>query len=180
MTNALRLALLLGAMAVSVASSSSQSNVPPPTGPAGSYPQQRAPQSQAMDASVALGVWKSNFGPVKIEADPTAGTGGLMGVWVYDKNGQEIIGFFSGVAKGNVLEFEWEEPSPSGAPLKGAGYLEFTVDGQSYRGQWWTHRRDRGGEWNGWREQSAEPNSAPPPPDTSDLAPAGDVYRPGY
>jgi hypothetical protein len=127
-----------------------------------------------MDPSMALGLWNSNFGPVKIEADTSGGTGKLMGVWVYDRDGQEIIGFFSGQANGNVLNFGWEEPS-TGAPLRGAGYLTFDPAGASFTGRWWTDSRDRGGDWNGWRGQNAATNAPAPAP-----APAADPNAGGY
>jgi hypothetical protein len=86
-----------------------------------------------------------------------------MGIWLYDREGQEIIGFFSGAANGNVLRFSWEEPS-TGAPLRGAGYLVFDPAGASFSGRWWTDNRDRGGDWNGWRGQpNPDPAAAPDP-----------------
>ncbi len=149
----LRLSLLLAAFAFSVASGSSQSNVPPPA--TGSAPAPTPPVAQPMDPSAALGLWKTNFGPVKIESD-AGRERGLMGVWIYDRDNQEIIGYFSGAADGNVLNFSWDEPS-AGAPLRGAGYLVFDPQGSSFTGRWWTDSRDRGGDWNGWRAEGAGP-----------------------
>ena len=93
-----------------------------------------------------------------MEQDKSVGPDYLMGVWVYDRDGVEVIGFFSGLAEGNVLSFEWEEPAPQGGPpLRGAGYLAFDVTGESFQGKWWTQARDRSGEWSGWRSpQSVE------------------------
>lgn len=116
---------------------------------------------------MAYGLWKSNFGPVKIEPNTTAGSNGLMGVWVYEREGQEVIGYFSGAANGNVLKFTWEEPS-TGTPLRGTGHLVFDPAGGSFTGRWWTTNQDRGGDWNGWRGQAAAaeaPAPAAPPAD---------------
>ena len=112
---------------------------------------------------MAIGLWNTSFGPVKIEADSSGGTGKLMGVWVYDKEGQEVIGFFSGTANGNVLNFQWEEPS-QGAPLQGAGYLVFDPAGTSFTGRWWTANQDRGGDWTGQRGQAQAAPAAPATP----------------
>ncbi len=174
----LRLTILLTAAAFAVASSSSSSNAPPPAMAAGTSPPPQAPASQPMDPSMAMGLWNSNFGAVKVEADNSSGTGRLMGIWLYDRDGQEIIGFFSGTAQGNVLQFSWQEPS-TGAPLQGAGYLVFDPAGKSFTGRWWTNNRDRGGDWNGWRGQpAADPVPDAPAPvsaefSTSPFPPSG-------
>ncbi len=130
---------------------------------------------------MALGLWKSNFGAVKLEADNASGANGLMGIWLYDREGQEIIGFFSGKADGNVLKLTWEEPG-TGAPLRGSGYLVFDPAGASFTGRWWTDNRDRGGDWNGWRgEVVATPTPAAPVPAAPAPSPApttDGVYRP--
>jgi hypothetical protein len=162
-----RLTILLTAAVFAAASSSSTTNSPPPAMAAGSQPTPQAPASSPMDPSMAVGLWNSNFGAVKVEADQSKGTGELMGIWLYDRDGQEIIGFFSGRAGGNVLKFTWEEPSASG-PLRGSGYLVFDPAGASFTGRWWTDNRDRGGDWNGWRGQAATAETAPveaPAPD---------------
>lgn len=104
-----------------------------------------------MNPQSAVGFWTSNFGPVKIEMDNTGGPEKLHGIWVYKQESQEIIGYFSGTAEGNLLHFNWQEPSANGS-LRGAGYLSFNVDGSSFTGRWWTENRDRGGDWNGWRD----------------------------
>ncbi|MCE9578105.1 MAG: hypothetical protein K8W52_33565 [Deltaproteobacteria bacterium] len=127
------------------------------------------PQPQAMEAPRTLGLWKSNFGAVKLEEDvQRGGPGGgqLQGVWVYQRNGADVIGYFAGKLEGNVLRFTWQEPS-DGAPLVGAGYLVFETSGQRFSGRWWTTARDRMGEWTGWRAnaQPADPNAAPAQPD---------------
>lgn len=108
-----------------------------------------------MDPSAALGLWKTSFGPVKIDSDPGR-AGGLLGVWLYDRDNQEVIGSFAGTTDGNVFNFSWQEPS-AGAPLRGTGYLVFDPAGGSFTGRWWTDNQDRGGDWNGWRAPSAEP-----------------------
>ncbi len=112
------------------------------------------PPPQEMEASRALGLWRSTFGAVKIEADNSRGgleTGSLQGVWIYQRQGAEVVGYFSGSLRGNVLEFKWQEPN--NPPLTGSGYLVFDRSGRQYSGRWWSDRRDRVGDWNGWRNQ---------------------------
>jgi len=115
-----------------------------------------APPPQQMEPGRAVGLWSSNFGGVKIEADNTRGgiaSGAVQGVWVYNRHGQEVIGYFSGTLRGNVLQFRWQEPAAQGAPpLNGEGWLQFDASGRQYTGRWWTERRDRVGDWNGWRD----------------------------
>jgi hypothetical protein len=109
-----------------------------------------------MDPGQALGLWRSTFGAVKIEADNSKGglqVGAVQGVWVYQRQGQEVIGYFAGNLRGNVLQFRWQEPN--NPPLTGEGYLVFDVGGRQYSGRWWSDRRDRVGDWNGWRQSSA-------------------------
>ena len=165
-----RLTFLLTASAFALASSSSSTNTPPPVAATGGQPTPQPPASQPMDPAMAVGLWNSNFGAVKVEADNARGPGQLMGIWLYDRDGQEIIGFFSGSASGNVLRFTWEEPS-TGAPLRGSGYLVFDPAGASFTGRWWTDNRDRGGDWNGWRGQGAA--AAAPAPASAAEAPVG-------
>ena len=105
------------------------------------------------------GLWKSNFGAVKLVPNLAAGSDALEGVWLYERDGREVIGYFSGKADGNVLKFSWEEPS-TGTPLRGTGYLVFDPAGYSFTGRWWTTNQDRGGDWNGWREQAAAESSS--------------------
>jgi hypothetical protein len=114
-----------------------------------------------MDAARALGLWRSTFGAVKIEADNSQGglgAGSLQGIWVYQRQGQEVVGYFSGNLRGNVLQFRWQEPS--NPPLTGEGYLVFDVQGRQYAGRWWSDKRDRVGDWNGWRPTSAQASRA--------------------
>jgi len=117
-----------------------------------------------MDSGRALGLWKSSFGPVKIERDAESGPDHLMGIWVYDRAGQEVVGYFSGPLSGNVMQFRWNEPSRP-RDLIGEGYLVFDPNGQSFSGRWWTVSRDRAGDWNGWRNDGAGPADGPPGPD---------------
>ncbi len=125
------------------------------------------PRPVAMDAGKALGLWHSNFGPVKIEQDSSRGKRAVMGVWVYKRSGQEVIGFFSGNMRGNVLEFTWNEPSVP-RDLMGAGYLTFDPEGGRFSGRWWTHDRTRDGLWSGWRGQTRAKN---PGYGSEDIAP---------
>ena len=135
-----------------------------------------APPPQQMEPGRTLGLWRSTFGAVKIEADNSKGgiaAGAVQGVWVYQRQGQEVIGYFSGNLRGNVMNFRWQEPgSQGGAPLNGEGWLQFDTAGRQYSGRWWTDRKDRVGDWNGWRQpgegepqddqqQPGSPNSDP-------------------
>ncbi len=117
-----------------------------------------------MEASRALGLWRSTFGAVKIEADSSQGgigAGAVQGVWVYQRQGQEVVGYFSGNLRGNVLQFRWQEPNDP--PLTGEGYLVFDAQGRQYNGRWWSDRRDRVGDWNGWRASGRQNARAPQP-----------------
>jgi hypothetical protein len=120
-----------------------------------------------MEPAAALGLWRSTFGAVKIEADNSKGglqTGAVQGVWIYQRQGQEVIGYFSGNLRGNVLQFRWQEPN--NPPLTGEGYLVFDTQGRQYSGRWWSDRRDRVGDWNGWRngtQRAGDPNGAAAP-----------------
>ena len=132
-----------------------------------------------MDANAAMGLWKSNFGAVKIETDPEA-PGTVRGVWLYERNGQEVIGYFAGALSGNMLQFSWEEPASGGAPMAGAGYLTFDPQGQSFQGKWWTSNRDRGGNWSGWRgEGRGYPARSTGPAPVSNDPPAPAPLEPG-
>lgn len=117
------------------------------------------PPPQEMDPSRALGLWRSNFGAVKIEADNSRGgiaAGAIQGVWLYQRQGQEVIGYFSGSLRGNVLDFRWQEPGIAGGPpLVGAGFLVFDQSGRQYSGRWWSDKRDRVGDWHGSRQAGA-------------------------
>jgi hypothetical protein len=159
LSNVARVAVVLGGClaVLGSASSSSQQSANVPQG------QDGPPPPQQMDPSRALGLWSSTFGAVKIEADDSKGglqAGALQGVWVYQRQGQEVIGYFAGSLRGNVLDFRWQEPA--NPPLIGQGWLQFDAQGRQYSGRWWSERRDRVGVWNGWRQQGQQP--APPPP----------------
>lgn len=176
--NVARIAAVLAACAAALGSatsrSSSQGAQPPP--PQEGQALGGPPPAQQMDPGTALGLWRSTFGAVKIEADSSKGglgAGALQGVWVYQRQGQEVIGYFAGQLRGNVLQFRWQEPN--NPPLTGEGYLVFDVQGRQYTGRWWSDRRDRVGDWNGWRQGApnpgaaqsgapADPNGGPPPP----------------
>jgi hypothetical protein len=163
----LRVVAVLGAVlaAAGSASSSSNQNASMMT-PQGQQQGAGAPPPQAMEPARALGLWRSTFGAVKIEADNSKGglqTGAVQGVWVYQRQGQEVVGYFAGNLRGNVLQFTWQEPNDP--PLTGAGYLVFDLQGRQYSGRWWSERRDRLGDWNGWRQtgqRSADPYAGDP------------------
>ncbi len=116
-----------------------------------------------MDPNLALGLWRSTFGAVKIEPDNNRGgaqAGAVQGVWVYQRQGQDVIGYFSGSLRGNVMDFKWQEPA--NPPLVGEGFLVFDVNGHQYSGRWWSDRHDRVGDWNGWRQGSDQGQGRPP------------------
>jgi hypothetical protein len=119
-----------------------------------------------MAPDAAIGLWRSNFGPVKIERDPRgAGAEDVQGVWSYLRGEQTVTGVFWGHLRGNVLDFHWQEPGTSG-DLAGDGQIQFAADGSRFDGQWWTTARDRSGGFNATRFQpaAAPPPPAPPPP----------------
>ena len=114
-----------------------------------------------MDPGRALGLWRSTFGAVKIEADPSKGglqSGAIQGIWVYQRQGQEVVGYFAGSLRGNVLQFRWQEPNDP--PLTGEGFLVFDIQGRQYSGRWWSDKRDRVGDWNGYRQAAANQYAA--------------------
>jgi hypothetical protein len=158
--NIARVVTVAAACLAAVGSASSNENAP------AMQPQNAnmsPPPPQQMDPARALGLWRSTFGAVKIEADNSKGgiaAGAVQGVWVYQRRGQEVIGYFAGTLRGNVLDFRWQEPNDP--PLTGAGYLVFEQSGRQYSGRWWSDKRDRVGDWNGWRQATsqAEPTYA--------------------
>ena len=118
-----------------------------------------------MEPSSALGLWRSDFGPVKIEFDSASAADKLMGVWLYERNGQEVVGFFAGNLRGNVLDFTWHDPAEP-RDLTGSGYVVFDPTGTSFAGKLWTtDGTSRTYDWNGWRVQGAPRNAGQPQPD---------------
>jgi hypothetical protein len=170
--NVARVVAVLGAAIALIGSAQNSQNPSPQTQAQYGQSEGRSspPPPQEMEASRALGTWRSTFGAVKIEADNSRGgleTGSLQGVWVYQRQGQEVIGYFSGSLRGNVLEFKWQEPN--NPPLTGSGYLVFDRSGRQYSGRWWSDRRDRVGDWNGWRNSAQGENyTRGPQPDPQD------------
>src|ERR1044071_2478180 len=152
--NVARVVAVLAACVAAVGSASSTSNNANQQNPPPQYGQNGAggpPPPQQMDPARALGLWRSTFGAVKLESDEAHGglqVGAVHGVWTYQRQGQEIVGYFAGTLRGNVLQFRWQEPNDP--PLVGEGYLVFDQQGRQYNGRWWTDRRDRVGDWNGW------------------------------
>ncbi|HWO20185.1 MAG TPA: hypothetical protein VNO30_15465 [Kofleriaceae bacterium] len=163
--NVARVAAVLAACAAALGSATSSSNTanqPPPPAAPQAQPLGTAPPPQQMDPGRALGLWRSTFGAVKIEPDEAKGglgAGAVHGVWVYQRQGQEVVGYFAGQLRGNVLQLRWQEPGTP--PLTGEGYLVFDVGGRQYNGRWWSDRRDRVGDWNGWRQQAGAPTPMP-------------------
>lgn len=151
--NIARVVTVAAACVAAIGSASSNSNAPAMQPQANMSP----PPPQQMEPARALGLWRSTFGAVKIEADNSKGgiaAGAVHGVWVYQRRGQEVIGYFAGTLRGNVLDFRWQEPNDP--PLTGAGYLVFEQSGRQYSGRWWSDKRDRVGDWNGWRQGPAQ------------------------
>lgn len=157
-----RMILVAATVVVLAASASSKSSAPPPiVGAWNAAP----PTSQPMNDSAAAGLWKTTFGAVKIEGD---GVGRVHGAWVYDRNGQQVVGYFGGALDGNVLRLTWREPAqpqPGEVQLGGEGWLVFDPAGASFSGRWWTSSRDRQGDWSGTR--------GAPAPGPAAMAPAG-------
>jgi hypothetical protein len=142
--------LVACAAAAGSATSTSSSNQKPLSGPGSDS---SPPPPQDMEPARALGLWRSTFGAVKIEPDASKGgleAGSVHGIWVYQRQGQEVIGYFAGNLRGNVLQFRWQEPNDPA--LAGEGFLVFDVQGRQYSGRWWSDRRDRVGDWSGWRQ----------------------------
>jgi hypothetical protein len=156
-----RVLVVVGAVAATLGSASSnqstsESLYPPAYGQA-QPGAGAAPPAQHMQPGRALGTWRSTFGAVKIEGDSSRGgieRGAVQGVWLYTRQGAEVVGYFSGTLKGNVMQFKWQEPGSP--PLVGEGYLVFDPQGRQYSGRWWSDRRDRIGDWNGWRSSATE------------------------
>jgi hypothetical protein len=159
--NIARVVTVAAACLAAVGSASSSSNSP------AVQPQNAnmsPPPPQDMDPARALGLWRSTFGAVKIEADNSKGgigVGAVHGVWIYQRQGQDVTGYFSGTLRGNVLDFRWQEPN--NPPLTGAGYLVFEQTGRQYSGRWWSDKRDRVGDWNGWRQAGSQAQPQPAP-----------------
>ena len=94
------------------------------------------------------------FGP-NFQAHCSLPSGSVQGVWMYQRQGQDVVGYFSGNLRGNVLQFRWQEPGEPNHPLTGEGFLVFDTQGRQYSGRWWSDHRDRVGDWNGWRARLA-------------------------
>ncbi len=155
--NVARVVAVLAAVVAAAGSATSSSNDSNKSMMQQQGQNQTPPPPQQMEPARALGLWRSTFGGVKIEADDSKGginTGAVQGVWVYKRSGQEVIGYFSGSLRGNVLDFRWQEPN--NPPLTGAGYLVFDPQGRQYAGRWWSDRKDRIGDWNGWRQGATQ------------------------
>ena len=96
----------LRVVAAAGSATSSSNNHPPPHGGAGQPARASHHRRSRWSPRRALGLWRSTFGAVKIEADNSKGglqTGAVQGVWVYQRQGQEVVGYFSGNLRGNVL-----------------------------------------------------------------------------
>ncbi len=141
---------LVALAALALAASGSSKPTPPinaynqPTG------ERALPTPQAMDRQAPLGLWTTNFGAVKIESDGAA----LHGAWSYDRDGQQVVGYFGGVLDGNLLRLTWREPAqpiPGAPQLTGEGWLAFDPSGASFAGSWWSDDGQRKGDWTGTR-----------------------------
>jgi len=189
--------LAVAAACIAAAGSASSSQNTPPAQPsqASQYGANDPPPPQQMEAGRALGLWRSTFGAVKIEADQNRGgiqTGAVQGVWMYQRQGQQVIGYFSGQLRGNIMQFRWNEPpaTMNDPPLNGEGYLVFDPQGRQYSGRWWSDRHDRQGDWNGWRQQTTnnynqpqygqQPTYGQPQPGYGQPQPGYGQPQPGY
>ena len=155
--NVARVLTIAAACFAAVGSATSNTN----NGPAAQQQSQMnsPPPPQQMDPARALGLWRSTFGAVKLEADNSHGglqAGAVQGVWMYQRQGQDVIGYFYGTLQGNVLKFRWNEPG--NPPLTGEGYIVFEATGRQYSGRWWSDKKDRVGDWNGWRQSNDTTN----------------------
>jgi hypothetical protein len=182
-------AVVVAAACFAALASASSSQNSPRNGPPGAL---SPPAPQPMQPTVALGLWMSSFGAVKIEDDLSrgaAGSGQLHGVWTYpDRRDQhEVIGYFTGALRGNVFEFRWQEPSAA-APLVGSGFLVFDPAGRQFNGRWRTDTGDRIGDWSGWRDAGrpsgpatnggyGQPSPYGQPQPYSQAQPSGQPYR---
>jgi len=184
--NLARVIAVLGACLAAAGSATSSSNPGAENTAAGGNTS--PPPPQQMEANRALGLWRSTFGAVKIEADNSKGgldQGNLQGVWVYQRQGQEVVGYFYGNLRGNVMQFRWQEPN--NPPLTGEGYLVFDTQGRQYAGRWWSDKRDRVGDWNGWRQTQGQNQQYggyqyqnQPPPQYGQGQYGGQPYGGGY
>jgi hypothetical protein len=138
----------------------------PEAGTAPAAPTAGPTPTVALDPATVIGLWRTSFGPVKIEADETGSPSAIAGVWSYDRGGEAVVGYFQGALDGNVLRFDWHEPGPG---LTGAGYLVFDARGESFDGRWWSRDQARQGEWTGRRVTAdAAPATAPEPAPPAD------------
>ena len=93
--NVARVLTIAAACFAAVGSATSNTN----NGPAAQQQSQMnsPPPPQQMDPARALGLWRSTFGAVKLEADNSHGglqAGAVQGVWMYQRQGQDVIGYF--------------------------------------------------------------------------------------
>src|SRR5688572_10166001 len=93
LANVARVVVVLAACGAAVGSATSSSNNQnaQPTA-AQAQPLGSPPPPEQMEPGRALGLWRSAFGAVKIEAHNSKGglqTGAVQGVWVYQRQGQE-------------------------------------------------------------------------------------------
>src|SRR5262245_42247820 len=160
--NVARVVAVVAACVAAAGSATSTSNQNQNQSFVGPNSQNGPPPAQQMEPTRALGLWRSTFGAVKIEPDASRGgleAGNVQGIWVYQRQGQEVVGYFAGSLRGNVLQLRWQEPSDP--PLTGEAFRMFAVQGSQYSGRWWSDKRDRVGDWNGWR-QATPPRRAQP------------------
>ena len=125
----------------------------------------KRPIAAAFDASgVLVTLLHQPFGTIMLA---------LIGIGIV---GYALYYIFEAVAdlRGNVLEFKWQEPNDP--PLTGSGYLVFDRSGRQYSGRWWSDRRDRVGDWNGWRNAPGGEQYRPSPSQDPYADPSSDAY----
>lgn len=178
LATAARLTVAALAALTLLASSRSQSTPSQPQQPPGAW-NAAPPPSTAMAPSAAAGLWRTTFGAVKIEED---GPSGVHGAWLYEREGREIVGYFGGALDGNVLRFTWREPAqaqPGEPQLGGEGWLVFEANAGKFSGRWWTHNRDRQGDWTGERGAPLGAAAPAPTPGFGDATYGGAAYGAG-
>jgi hypothetical protein len=174
--NVARVVAVVAGCVAAVGSATSTSNQQPQAQQP-QYDSSSPPAAQQMEPTRAMGLWRSTFGAVKIEPDDRNGglqAGNVQGAWMYQRQGQDVVGLFWGNMQGNVLKFHWQEPS--NPPLTGEGYLVFDPAGRQYSGRWWSDRKDRVGEWNGWRQEQGQGGDVPTSYDPNSGAGGGQGY----
>lgn len=100
------------------------------------------------------GVWDSNFGQVKFQR--TEKPGFYRGVWMFEREGEQVIGYFEGELTGKQFWFRWHQPGEDGQDRVGSGRIFFNEVGNRFDGTWATEDGGQNGNWNGSRVPSVD------------------------